>query len=285
MSKRRDLQLKLGSLEEIRGIMGAMKNLAFMETRKLTKFLSTQQRAVASIEAVASDFASFYGHTLPKSEAATETCVLIGSERGFCGDFNETLAQEMSAYLEKTDVAPPVIAVGSRLEPKLRHHPSTVDLLQGASVVEEVEPVLTRLADLLIKAQRALGANAVLGVTAFYHSDETNGIRIRRLLPLPDTTPTAQRFSHPPLLNLSPEAFFSGLTEHYLYAALHEVIYSSLMVENRYRLEHMDNAIRQLDKRVNRLQLQYNTMRQEEITEEIEVIMLSVENLRDAPSQ
>ena len=57
------------------------------------------------------------------------------------------------------------------------------------------------------------------------------------------------------------------------------------MVENRYRLEHMDNAIRQLDKRVNRLQLQYNTMRQEEITEEIEVIMLSVENLRDAPSQ
>ncbi|MDO8311527.1 MAG: F0F1 ATP synthase subunit gamma, partial [Sideroxyarcus sp.] len=73
--------------------------------------------------------------------------------------------------------------------------------------------------------------------------------------------------------------FLSQLTDQYLYAALHEVFYASLMAENRKRLEHMDSAIRLLEKDEARLRLRYNALRQEEIIEEIEIIMLSAEVL------
>ena len=83
------------------------------------------------------------------------------------------------------------------------------------------------------------------------------------------------------MLNLEPLQVLSQLTDQYLFAALHEVFYASLMAENRNRLEHMDNAIRRLEKDVAKLRLRYNALRQEEIIEEIEIIMLSAEALSE----
>lgn len=269
MSRRRELQLRIDSLDEIEGIMTAMKNLAFMETRKLNQFLAAQQLAVASIEAAASDFALFYGRASVQN--VHETCLLIGSERGFCGDFNEKLLQA------RMDLMPdqPVVAIGNKLESKLDKNLAA--LLEGPNVAEEIVPVLTRIVDFLTGLQRELPAGRLPGITALYH--ETDGIRMRRLLPLPDLGTPSPRYSHAPLLNLDPMAFYEKLTGHYLYAALHEALYSSLMVENRYRINHMENAISQLDKRIGQIRQRYNTLRQEEIIEEIEIIMLSVETL------
>jgi F-type H+-transporting ATPase subunit gamma len=88
------------------------------------------------------------------------------------------------------------------------------------------------------------------------------------------------RFAYPPLLNLDPLALSADLLDHYLFAILHEVFYSSLMAENLSRFQHMDQAIQRLENDISALALRRNVLRQEEITEEIEVIMLSVEALR-----
>lgn len=266
MSRRRDLREKLESLTEIEDIMTAMKNLAFMETRKLSVFLSAQQRAVRSIEALAADFTHFHG--VESARKVMETGLLIGSERGLCGDFNERL-------LAAADPGIPVAAIGRRLESKLADR---LDLIGGANVAEEVESVLTKVVDFFALLQAKLPEGEALGITAFYHSDETGGVRKRRLLPLPQQE-TVMAYSHEPILYLDPEDFHEKLSSQYLYAALQEALYSSLMVENRYRLDHMDNALRQMDKRIARLGQDYNILRQEEITEEIEVIMLSAEVL------
>jgi F-type H+-transporting ATPase subunit gamma len=60
-----------------------------------------------------------------------------------------------------------------------------------------------------------------------------------------------------PLLNLEPEQVLSHLADLYLYAALHEVFYSSLMVENHMRLEDKNRAIHRSEKDVARLCLRY----------------------------
>ncbi|MFZ1828621.1 MAG: F0F1 ATP synthase subunit gamma, partial [Candidatus Competibacteraceae bacterium] len=116
------------------------------------------------------------------------------------------------------------------------------------------------------------------GLSALYHSDASGGIRLRRLLPLRDLPPAPVR-TGPPELNLSPADCLAGLTDHYLYAALNEVLYSSLMAENRRRLVHMDRALDRLDADMAQLRLAYNRQRQEEIIEEIEVILLSADLL------
>ena len=71
------------------------------------------------------------------------------------------------------------------------------------------------------------------------------------------------------------ESPIGGLTEHYLFTLIHWLLYTSLVAENRQRVAHLDSAIRHLDNRSLQLTHLNNVLRQEEIIEEIEVILLS----------
>ena len=277
MSKRREVKRRLTALDEIDGIMVAMKNLALLETRKLGAFLATQHRAVASIEAAAQDFLSFYPQAPAHTDDVQQLLLVIGSERGFCGDFNEALLQPISAAARQEETL--LVAVGRRLEAKLQGDKRIVAFVEGPSVGEEVQATLVRLVKVLGELQQQR-PEEVWRISALYHDDESGEPRTRQLLPL--AAPTGKSvYSHAPLLNLEPAQFLSQLTGQYLYAALHEVFYASLMAENRKRLEHMDSAIRRLEKDEAKLRLRYNALRQEEIIEEIEIIMLSAEALSD----
>ena len=79
MSKRHEIKKRIATLDEIKGIMNAMKNLALLEIRKLDVFLSTQKRVVSSIESVSQDFLSFYPTpaNITDSVAATLDCYRI----------------------------------------------------------------------------------------------------------------------------------------------------------------------------------------------------------------
>jgi len=68
MTRRRHLEHHRQSLAEIRDIMNSMKTLAYMETRKLARFLDAQHAVVQSIEDVAADLLSFYPETLPEAQ-------------------------------------------------------------------------------------------------------------------------------------------------------------------------------------------------------------------------
>ena len=80
-----------------------------------------------------------------------------------------------------------------------------------------------------------------------------------------------------PLLNLSPQELYPQLFEQYLFSVLYKAFYLSFLTENRERLRHMDGALRTLEKNWNHLRRVSNELRQEEITEELEIIMLSAE--------
>jgi F-type H+-transporting ATPase subunit gamma len=271
MSRRRELSRRLASLTDIAGIMSAMKGLALMEIRVLQDFLATQRRTVSSIEAAAARFFAWHGE-LAMTPPATELCILVGSEQGFCGDFNEAILKSWEDPDVANQASENLLVIGHRLASRL-DSARPLAQLPGASVADEVPTVLLRLTREL---SRSLTANAGrgAGVSVLYHCDATGNLRWRRLLPLRDLPPPARR-PYPPDLNLPAERFLAGLIGHYLYAVLNEVLYSSLMAENRQRHAHMDSALNKLDEDRARLRLAYNARRQEDITEEIEVILLS----------
>jgi F-type H+-transporting ATPase subunit gamma len=281
MSRRREIARRLDALSDIAGIMSAMKGLALMETRILTDFLASQRRMVAGIETAAADFLLTHPRFASAPVAGRELCVLVGSEQGFCGDFNETLLARLEAMGLEKDAPLRWLVVGRRLASRLGERDGVELALPGAIVADEVPAVLLRLTRELgrLLAQARL---AGYGLSALYHCAATGDIRLRRLLPLRDLPAPERTFPYPAELNLPPAAFLRGLTGHYLHAALNEVLYSSLMAENRQRQAHMDRALQRLDEDSARLRLTYNIQRQEEITEEIEVILLSAEMLREA---
>lgn len=274
MSRRAELEQRLGRLSEITDIMTAMKTMALIETRKFARFMDHQQRLVESIEAACADFLAFHPVFRGTGRAAAgdeHLLILIGTERGFCGDFNEALAAGLAAFPEPK---PRLLAVGRRLAAKLEDHPRLAAWLSGPNVAEEVQPVLDRLMSEIRRQETESAPWARLSVLSH---DADGGVATHVLLPM--APPEARRFSYPPRLNLDPARFFTDLTEHYLFAKLPCVFHASLLAENRRRLEHMDRALNRVQGKIEDLQRKRNALRQEEIIEEIEVILLSAESL------
>jgi F-type H+-transporting ATPase subunit gamma len=273
VSRRAELEQRMGRLSEISEIMAAMKTMALIETRKFGRFMDHSVRLVDSIETAAADFLAFHPE-FQASDAGTDSerrvLILVGSERGFCGDFNETVLAGLAAF-----PAPPrLIAVGRRLAGKLVDHPRLIDWLDGPNVAEEVRPVLDGLMDRLHRLQSEPPGWTRLSVLAH---DPDGGVATHTVLPM--IPPKAPPLGYPPRLNLAPAAFFAGLTEHYLIAKLPCLFHGSLMAENRRRLEHMERALGRMQTKIEDLGRRRNALRQEEITEEIEVILLSAESL------
>ena len=97
MSRRHELEQRLRKLGEIGEIMRSMKNLALMETRKLARFLDAQEESVHMIEMAAADFLQFHPNIDYQAIAGEQILLLVGSERGFCGDFNEELLNALGS--------------------------------------------------------------------------------------------------------------------------------------------------------------------------------------------
>jgi len=283
MSQSRELQLHIAQMEEIRTILNSMKNLALIEIHKLDRFQIMQGQAVANIEKAALDFLDFY--PLPATDDnTTPVCILVGAERGFCGDFNEILINTIAV-----ETYSGIIAIGSRLCNRLEDNSvKVIATIEGANVAEEVPAVLNRLIDTI--SSLAVSGNdsrdsvtyaaTNLQLTVVHHDNSSGQINRRQILPpFPRQQQTTPGFRNPPVLNLETNDFFSDLTHHYLFAVLHEIFYISLMAENQRRLQHLEGAVKHLDDETVNLRRKSQIYRQEEITEEIEVILLNTENL------
>jgi F-type H+-transporting ATPase subunit gamma len=281
VSKRREIERRLHNLGEIREIMNAMKNLALMETYKLARLSATQRRVAASIASAVTEFLSFHSDLLGAGEEACHACLLLGSERGFCGDFNEALVRALHGRAWRGS-DPALIVVGGKLAGRIDEDPRVVARLEGAATLEQVDGVLLTVMKTLDRWRATQAPGRALNLTVLHHGADAPEVMVTRLDPRGQQPPQPPRRGHAPLLNLEPRRFFGSLGGHYLHAALHGIFYESLMAENRRRAQHMDAAVRRIDERSLPLVLERNSLRQEEITEEIEVIMLSIETLRAA---
>jgi F-type H+-transporting ATPase subunit gamma len=262
MSGQAELARRHSRLMEISGILTAMKSLSLVETRKLARFIGHQRLMLANIEAAGADFLSFFP-VPPVSETQAAILLLIGSERGFCGNFNERLL----AALPDGQDACSLVVVGSRLAARLSDRPGVIARIEGATVTEDVPKVLNRVMDALHGASAA--ATALLSLAQTADGDPL----LKRLLPF--DPPPGPRYPHSPGLQLTPPAFFAELLDQYLLAALYGLLYESLAAESRQRLAHMEQALDRLDETIAALRLKRNALRQERIVEEIEVILAS----------
>ena len=277
MSKRRDIEEHVKILDEIKGIMGAMKNLALMESHKLSRVLETQHRVVRDIEAAGQDFVAFHP-TLQPEASGKELYLVIGAERGFCGDFNTRLLSTLDQHLQTTDNREPVLViVGRKLLERAERLYRIAAAVEGPTVSEDVQAVLLRVSDQLreVAVRQRYGGRAPL--TAVYHDGVTESVVVRPLRPFqsPSSSRARSERAFPPLLTLPPTVFFSQLIDLYLFSLLHAIFYSALMAESRARLAHLESSIRRLERDQSALRRRRNVLRQEEITEEIEMLMLS----------
>ena len=270
MSQSHILQQHIEQLKEIRSILHSLKNMAFMEMHKLTKYRQAQKLVVQHIETVAADFLRFYPGLPDLETKHPNVIIVVGSERGFCGNFNESLIKQLLSL--SPDI---VIAVGNRLSSRLHNTQTPLTELIGANSSEEISHILENLSNVISKLQKQ---HPLFSLSVLFHQDEHLETNLRSLLPpFKDTSVRHTTNKVEPLLNLEPPQFLLKLVEHYILSSLQDILYTSLAAENNQRLQHLDNAVRHLDETSEKIHKKSQVFRQEEITEEIEVILLNAE--------
>ena len=282
MSQRRQLNSHRHQLMEIRDIMNSMKNLAYLETRKITRYLSSQQKAVNLIELAATDLLQSFPELQPKAEQASTVIIMLGTERGFCGNFNEALLERLNQYTSENTTRPvALISIGSKLEQFIQSDDRVILSLRGASVAEETIDVLNDLMEQLGSLE-LLQRNDQIKI--LYHDPATKQVVMQSIFPpfieLSDDFP---RHRIPPVINLEPATLFKELTDHYLFSLLYKISYASLMAENDQRIDHLQTALRRIDEKTSDLTRKINAVWQEEIVEEIEIILLNTMPARNHP--
>lgn len=280
MSKKADLKRRLDALAEIKGIVAAMKSLSLLEISKLNRLAAAQQQTATSVEGAVSDFLSFYPTRVTAGPAGMKhhLYLLIGSERGFCGGFNEAVLQRLQSLL-RTDhggMEAILIIVGNRLAAKMPADLRVEQTLPGPAAPEEVSDTIAEVARYLGAFEQQVPPVSVRFLTIIHNRESGSGIKPFVSEPFARfARAEARRYSHAPLLQIPPRELLVLLADHYLLSMLYDIFYSSLMAEHRQRVRHMENAINHLERAVTRLGRRVNLLRQEEITEELEVIMLN----------
>lgn len=280
MSRQREFQQRLTLYHELQDIMGAMKNMAQAEIHKLRRRQHQQQACLDAVTQAAHAIthqAQVAGHTVEPAPAVKDILLIIGSERGFCGGFNEALIRHLdgsqSPPMHGVKDMRDVILMGSRLQSIMGARGEQAEFVPGPTSEKQVATTLTATLECFQRLQQQ--HKKPLRLTAMCH--DLHEIREVDLFPLPaidfHTLPHPRAFHH-----LEPlPVLRQNIENHYLYHALLAVLYRSLYAENHRRLMQMEGALQHLDEESQQLKMQINAQRQEEIVEEIEVIFSSAQ--------
>lgn len=265
MTQRLEAEQQLALYGDLGEIMGAMKNLAQVELHRVGRLAGAQLSCRQQIRQAVDIYE--LNHPLPEQPARTDRqiYVVIGSERGFCANFNDAPKAQVAALLERVH-RPDILLVGNRLATACGDIPSGLRVIAGANTALDVVGVLDALIEQLDQVMLPAGPHHV---TIVYPT--STGMRSEVVLPIP-RSPQALSGARPARLNLPADFVYTTLARHWLYHSILTAFYLSLQAENHMRLGQMEGAIRHLDESSDNLKVQINRLRQEAIVEEIEVI-------------
>ncbi len=269
MTGRRILMQKIERYADIGGIMTAMRNIALMELQKLGQKLEHEKTLLTLVNRIGADFHNYF----TCAPVTFQDChIIVGTERGFCGDFNALMLREARKLLNK-DTS--IVVVGGRLADLLSGE--NITLIEGASMSEDLGAVLERILEHLRQLQATI-QDKVLRVSVSYHDEHSAKIASRVITPSSEfSEPMDQVFPTAPRLSLSPTHFFELFSQQSLLLSLEAILALSLTMENRARIDHISNALKRLEEQVEKLRRKMHMIRQGEITQEIETIISSLD--------
>lgn len=276
MSQHYKQKKHLEALGNIKSIIIAMKNLSLMEIKKISKFSQEQTKVLTAMEKTGADFLNFYPDLREEIKSDVPSIyIVLGSERGFCGAFNENLIAAYKKHAAKFPTDHRLILIGNKLATKAHFQGLTTTIITGATTAEEIPNVILSL----LKGIGTMHYSSWIII----HNGMENSLMTTKTFQMSEQLKFSQKttFSYPPLLYLDSKNFFVEFLDQYILAAMSQIFYQSFFAEHQQRYRHTDGAVHWLEKAATKFLLKFNAMRQEEITEAIEEMMLSISTLGD----
>jgi F-type H+-transporting ATPase subunit gamma len=272
MSATGALRERAALLAELHQIVQAMKNLAFAELQRVTRYGPAQAQARDRVlQALSALHSAAPQAPVARASTLPITWLAIGSERGFCGAFNACLVEEI-AGLRRADPQARLLVAGRRLHDLLGDL-TDATVLTGCASIDDADEALDDWMRALTEEMPRCRELWLL------HAGEA-GIARLRLLPEPVAPSHAYSKAGSrtaPMHYLPLHALRPSLVHQALHLLLQGGLCASLKHENHWRLSQMQRAQDHLDGLGRALDRRYASLRQADITNELETLMSSAQ--------
>lgn len=211
----------------------------------------------------------------PRTSAGgtAESVVVIGSDRGLCGRYNDLVARRAQASLgPRTSV---LAVVGARAAARLEAGGHAIDrLFHPPGTIAGMGPMLQ---DMLVEVERWTHERGV-GTVRLVHNRRAGAVHARPteriLLPIPEAhfaglLQSGWPGEGLPFFRADPDTLLSWLVRQHLFVVLYRALAEALASEHATRLAAMQRAERNIDERHLDLTAAYRRRRQETITREL----------------
>jgi F-type H+-transporting ATPase subunit gamma len=270
----------MGATEDLQSVVRTMKALAAVNIRQYEEAARALADYRATVE-LALRAVLRHAQTRPGERAeggGAAVLIVVGSDQGMCGQFNEAIAAEAAAVLGARGrgaggwrvlaigerVANALVARGWRVDAR-RHLPSSSHGVSG-----QVRALLGTLE----RWQAAAGGLSRVILT--HNRAAEAGFEGRRVVLLPMDAAWLARLEARawptralPMVGGDPDRTLSHLVQQYLFVELFAGLAQSLAAENATRLRAMQSAEKNVEERLDELETRFNRQRQNSITSEL----------------
>jgi F-type H+-transporting ATPase subunit gamma len=285
-----DIQRKLKGAEELKSVVRTMKAMAASnigQYEQAVSAISDYNRTISL--GIIAYFKAGRKQQKPTKTNRKSTCAIVfGSDQGLVGQFNNTLADFVSDYLNKLEGEKTIWAVGERVKLVLLDQGAMVtNLFAVPNSVDGVAPLVSKL---LIKSEESMTAQRIDHFYVFHNKPNSSGIGylpvVKQLLPLDQNWKTdLSKLQWP--TKLSPQvaggeqSTLLALIHEYLFVSLFGASADSLASENASRLVAMQRAEKNIGELMENLNRKFHSIRQALIDEELFDVVSGFEALND----
>lgn len=276
----KEIRLKIQSVSNIRKLTSALETLSALKMKKAQKFALLSRPFAQKIGALVRRLEPTLKDkvALRKRRLRTALAVVIASDRGFCGSFNQNILKNAAKKIEelqkKSEVA--VFPVGKKTVSFFKKRQEKFDRsmigIGDYGTLEEVKP----LADFIIKSYIENKYQRVYLMWTDFISTFNQKPRCMQLLPLEwdelkEFAQEADKVAKETeaLIEPSAEMVVKEIIPQLVEYLIYQCVLESNASEHSARMTAMRNASDNARDRVNELTLDYNKARQEQITREV----------------
>ena len=279
MLSTQDIQRHIRSISGTAKVTGAMQMVAASKMRRAQQaaldgrpYLSLLYR----VQRAATSHAADLSHPLLQvREVRKRAVILVAADKGLCGALNsnvfrlaEQFESSSTVYIAAGRMATQFVArSGRQLAAEFTYgdHPKCTDARKIVALardlfekgeVDQVQIVATRFVNTLVQQPVSL---------EFLPVGEVKGLKIEVAEPVDEPASEEVEFQLEP----NPQTVIGYLLKHYLTFYVYQVLLNAKASEHSARMVSMKGATENADNLIKKLTLQYNKLRQENITNEL----------------
>lgn len=287
------LQKRIKTTQDLRSIVSTMKSLSAVSIIQYDTALKSLLEYGKTIDAGASALLRngvLNAAKPPKiaSDKKRVLAVLIGSDTGLVGKINRDVTDFAFQTLREKGVdanQAHFIAIGRQVINLMESREYSLEASYPVS--NSIKAVSTTAAAVLVKIDEVLHTHGITHVYLFYNRKRGVSVRPHSSLLMPAGEEWLEKIKERkwesrrfPVFSMSPQALFSSLVQERLLIELSTALTDSLTAEHHTRLMTMQAAEKNIDENLERMNLEYQQMRQENITTELLDVVSGAEALR-----